>query len=85
MALQLSESDFQRARERYYLRSVRAAVEETYWAAAWRPAAEAESVLTRALDRRGIEPDPEAVRRGAALISRGRKPLILRAAVEQPQ
>lgn len=78
MALQLSESDFQRARQRYFLRSVRAAAEEAYWAAAWRPAAEAESALTRALDRRGIDPDPEAVRVGAALISRGRKPLILR-------
>ncbi len=77
MPQQLSDSDFERARERYYLRSVRDAVEEAYWSAAWRPTLEVQSALVRALERRGIDPDLEAVRRGAELISRGRKPLIL--------
>jgi hypothetical protein len=57
---------------------VRAAVEEAYWSGAWRPAAEVRPVLVAALERRGIDPDLEAVQRGADLISRGRKPSILR-------
>ena len=78
MPQHLSESEFQRASERYYLRSVRAAVEETYWQSAWRPTAEVRPLLVQALERRGIDPDLEAVQRGAELISRGRKPSILR-------
>jgi hypothetical protein len=78
MPQHLSESEFQRASERYYLRSVRAAVEETYWQSAWRPTTEVRPVLVNALERRGIDPDLEAVQRGAELISRGRKPSILR-------
>jgi hypothetical protein len=78
MPQHLSESEFQRASERYYLRSVRAAVEETYWQSAWRPTTEVRPVLVSALERRGIDPDLEAVQRGAELISRGRKPSILR-------
>jgi hypothetical protein len=78
MPQHLSESEFQRASERYYLRSVRAAVEETYWQSAWRPATEVRTMLVKALERRGIAPDLEAVQRGAELISRGRKPPVLR-------
>jgi hypothetical protein len=78
MPQHLSESEFQRASERFYLRSVRAAVEETYWQSAWRPAAEVRRVVVTALERRGIAPDLEAVQRGAELISRGRKPSVLR-------
>jgi hypothetical protein len=59
MSAQLTDAEFERAHERYYLRSARAAVEHAYWAAAWRPVG-------------------EAVQRAAELISRGRKPLILR-------
>jgi hypothetical protein len=80
MPPQLSDYDYERARERFFLRSVREAVEETYWAAAWRPIGEVQAALTRALDRRGIDPDAEAVRLGAELISRGRKPSILQSA-----
>lgn len=82
----LSEPDYQRAHERYYVRSVRAAVEEVYWSAAWRPADHVRPVLARALERRGIDPDDEAVRRGADLISRGRKPSVMsgEAAVPAP-
>lgn len=75
---QLSDSEFERARDRYFLRSVRAAVEETYWSAAWRPAAQVRPVLAAALERRGIDPDAEAVQRGADVISRGRRPAVLR-------
>jgi hypothetical protein len=73
----LTEAAYEEARERYYLRSLRAAVEETYWRTAWRPEAEVRDALVQALERRGIEPEPEAVRRGAALLSRGRRPAIL--------
>jgi hypothetical protein len=76
----LSDRDFERARERFFLHSVREAVEEAYWAAAWRPAGEVQASLIRALERRGIDPDAEAVRLGAELISRGRKPSILHSA-----
>jgi hypothetical protein len=75
---QLSDSDFERARDHYFLRSVQAAVEETYWSSAWRPAAEVRPVLAQALERRGIDPDAEAVQRGADVISRGRRPAVLR-------
>jgi hypothetical protein len=75
---QLSDSEFERAREHYFLRSVRAAVEETYWSSAWRPAEEVRPVLAAALERRGIDPDAEAVQRGADVISRGRRPAALR-------
>ncbi len=74
----LTDEQFEQARERYFQRSVRDAAEETYWATAWRPASEVDAALRRALERRGIEPDREAVGRAAALISRGRKPLVLR-------
>jgi len=75
---QLSDSEFERARDRFFLRSVRAAVEEAYWSTAWRPVAEVRPVLARALERRGIDPDAEAVQRGADVISRGRRPAVLR-------
>jgi thiamine pyrophosphate-dependent acetolactate synthase large subunit-like protein len=78
MSAQLTDAEFERAHERYYLRSARAAVEHAYWAAAWRPVGEVRAVLSRSLERRGVDPDPEAVQRAAELISRGRKPLILR-------
>lgn len=80
----LSDTDFQRANEWYYLRSVRDAVEETYWASAWRPEPEVAKVLSQALERRGIEPEAEAVRGGAGLISRGRRPLILHSEILEP-
>lgn len=76
--------EFARADERCYLRSVRDAAEETYWATAWRPSAEVGPVLTDSLERRGITPDAEAVRMGAALISRGRRPLIMEPTVWEP-
>ena len=72
-----SDSEFERARDRYFLSSVRAAVEETYWSSAWRPAAEVRPVLAQALERRGIDPDAEAVQSGADLISRGRRPAVM--------
>jgi hypothetical protein len=73
----LSDAEFRRAQDQYYLQSVRAAAQETYWAAAWRPEDAVVPVLRSALERRGIEPDAEALRQGAALISRGRKPQVM--------
>ena len=84
MAFEFSDADFRRANERCYLRSVRDAAEETYWATAWRPSAEGVRVLPESLEKRGITPDTEAVRRGAALISRGRRPLIMQPMVWEP-
>jgi hypothetical protein len=78
MPQHLSDSEFEHARDRFFQRSVRAAVEETYWSSAWRPAAEVRPVLAAALERRGIDPEAEAVQRGADVISRGRRPSVLR-------
>lgn len=72
-----SDAKFARVWDWYYLQSVRAAAEETFREAVGRSQYEVLDVLTRALQRRGIEPEVEAVMAGAALISRGRKPLIL--------
>ena len=72
-----SDAEFRREWERYYLRSVRAAALEVLNSSSWLSESEAEAALTVALQRRGIEADPEAVRAGAALIASGRRPRIL--------
>ena len=74
----MTESEFLAEGERQYVASVRRAVEETFDAAAYRPVEETYGVLVRELRRRGVEPDPAAVYDGALLISRGRKPAVLR-------
>lgn len=84
MSPPLSDAEFARAHERYYLHSVRAAVEETYRWAAWKPEHEVAEVLTKALVRRGISVDEEAIHEGASVISRGRKPFILQPESLQP-
>jgi hypothetical protein len=73
----VSDAEFRREWERYYLRSVRAAALEVLQSSSWLSESEAQAALTDALQRRGIEADPEAVRAGAALIYRGRRPRIL--------
>jgi len=73
----VSDAEFRREWERYYLRSVRAAALEVLQSSSWLSESEARAALTDALVRRGVEADPEAVRAGAALIYRGRRPRIL--------
>lgn len=65
-----------------YVRSVRDAAAIAYTQMAWQPPEKAFSVLARELAGRGIEPDPSAVFDAAVLISRGRRPAVLRAAGE---
>jgi hypothetical protein len=77
VAERVSDAEFRREWERYYLRSVRAAAVEVLQSSSWLSEPEARAALAEALQRRGIEADPEAVRAGAALISRGRRPRIL--------
>lgn len=72
-----SDAEFRREWERHYLRSVRAAALEVLESSSWFSQSEAEMLLTEALQRRGIEAYPDAVRAGAALIYRGRRPRIL--------
>jgi hypothetical protein len=72
-----SDAEFRREWERHYLRSVRAAALEVLESSSWLSESEAEAALTDALQRRGIEAYPDAVRAGAALIYRGRRPRIL--------
>lgn len=72
-----SDAEFRREWERRYLLSVRAAVSEVLLSSAWVSEPEARVALAEALQRRGVHPDPDAVRAGAALISRGRRPKIL--------
>jgi hypothetical protein len=78
MADYTCDEEFRRAWEKWYEYSVRRAVEETYRRAAWRSETEGYAMLAAALDSRGVPPDPQAVRAGAALITRGRRPAVLR-------
>lgn len=70
--------DFSRIREELFVESVRQAALRTYEQTAYRSEREVYRTLGAELVRRGIDPDPEAVQQAAALISRGRKPAILR-------
>lgn len=74
---QMSDAEFAAERERRYLLAVQAAVAEVVESGAWLSELEAYTALAGALERRGIDPDPEAVLAGASLIARGRRPLIL--------
>lgn len=62
----------------YFLRAVEAAASETFRTCARRALPEVYLTLAAELERRGIVPEPEAVFDGAWLISRGRKPAVLR-------
>jgi hypothetical protein len=73
----VGDEEFFRERDRQYLLSVRAATAEVLRSSGWTSEQEAYRALATALERRGIDPDPEAVRSGAALISRGRRPRIM--------
>lgn len=75
----MGDDDFRDEWDRHFVRSVRKATQRTYELAAWRPPHEVYGVLAEELRRRGIDPDPEAVFEGARLISRGRRPAVLRA------
>ena len=72
-----SDAEFRREWERHYLCSVRAAALEVLRSSSWLSESEARTALAEALQRRGIEADAEAVRAGAALICRGRRPRFL--------
>ena len=60
-----------------YVESVRAAASVTYERTAGGSTHEAYMMLAGELQRRGIEPDPEAVYEAAVLISQRRLPAIL--------
>jgi hypothetical protein len=60
-----------------YVRLVRAAVEATVRTSAGQALPEVYLVLASELQRRGIEPEPDAVYDGAWLISHGRRPAVL--------
>jgi hypothetical protein len=72
------DENFRYAQDRLFEYSVLRATEETYFQTAWRPEGEVYAALASSLDRRGIDPDPDAVRAAAELISRGRRPSVLR-------
>jgi hypothetical protein len=72
-------SDFEAEWNRLFVQSVRNATQRAFERAAYLPAHEAFVVLAEELTARGIEPEPAAVYEGAPLISRGRKPAVLRA------
>lgn len=73
-----TNQEFAREWDYRYLRSVYAATAAAYERAAWRPPEEAFIALATELRDRGIDPDRDAVYTGAALISRGEQPPILR-------
>jgi hypothetical protein len=73
----LGDSEFAAEWQRQWLLSVRAATTEVINSGAWLSEEDAAQALAGALERRGIAPDPAAVRAGAALIARGRRPRIL--------
>lgn len=72
----MSDEEFLRERDRQYLMSVQAAVAEVVSSSGWLSEHGAYTALAAALERRGIEAESTAVRAGAALIARGRRPLI---------
>jgi len=73
-------SDFRDQWDRHFVGSVRDAAQRAFEVGSGRPAHEVYGVLSEELRRRGIEPEPDAVFEGARLISRGRKPPVLREA-----
>ncbi|MPZ60229.1 MAG: hypothetical protein GEU93_02800 [Propionibacteriales bacterium] len=75
------DEDFRREWDYLYLRSVHAAASAAFERAVWKSEDEAYVALATELRNRGIEPEPDALLAGAALISRGEKPAILRPAV----
>jgi hypothetical protein len=74
-------SEFRDQWDRHYVASVRNAAQRAYEVASGRPAHEVYVVLSEELRQRGIDPEPDAVFEGAMLISKGRKPAVLRTAV----
>jgi len=68
----ISESDPQ------FVHVVREAASVAYSTASGQPTHEVYVVLAAELKQRGIYPDPEAVLGAAMLISRGKKPAVLR-------
>ena len=61
-----------------FVELVRQAASITYSTAVGQPTHEVYVVLASELKKRGIHPDPEAVLQAAMLISRGKKPAVLR-------
>ncbi len=73
----LSDSQFVDEWQRQWLLSVRAATNEVLNCGTWLSEGDAAKAVAQALERRGIAPDSTAVRAGASLIARGRRPRIL--------
>lgn len=71
---------FQDEWDHQFVLAVHTAASVTYERVAWQSLQEVYVVLAQELEKRGIDPDPEAVYEGALLISRGRTPSVLRAA-----
>ncbi|MGH3330939.1 MAG: hypothetical protein ACRDPJ_06475 [Nocardioidaceae bacterium] len=61
-----------------FVQAVREAASVAYSTAAGQPTHEVYVLLASELKQRGIYPDPEAVLEAAMLISRGKKPAVLR-------
>lgn len=74
----VDNGDFRRIYNELFVESVRQAALRTYEETAYRPEREVYRTLAAELVRRGIDPDSEAVQQAAILISRGRKPAVLR-------
>ncbi|MGH3431201.1 MAG: hypothetical protein ACRDQB_00030 [Thermocrispum sp.] len=74
------DEDFRREWDYLFLRAVHAAASAAFERAAWKTEDEAYVALATELRNHGIEPEPGALIAGAALISRGEKPPILRPA-----
>ncbi|MPZ63760.1 MAG: hypothetical protein GEU93_21305 [Propionibacteriales bacterium] len=74
------DEDFRREWDYLYLRSVHAAALAAFERAAWKSEDEAYVALATELRNRGIEAEPDALVAGAAVISRGEQPAILRPA-----
>lgn len=74
----MTDLDFQDTWDHHYVVSVRKATQRAYDRAARQAPEEVYGVLAEELRRRGVEPEPDAVYDGAMLISRGKKPAVLR-------
>ena len=75
---QMTGTSYQEQWDAYFVSAVRSAARAAFDRCAYRAPHEVYLVLSEELERRGIEPERDAVYEASWLISEGRKPAVLR-------